>query len=89
MKPVAVINVAKLAGAEIDQLAKLHAEGYVVVFVNDGPAITLHQAAPDRRERIATAVLAGLISSRSQSTVGDMCRMAAGIAGLLIKELDK
>jgi len=89
MKPIAVINQAKLLASEIDQPVKLHKEGYVVIFVNEGPAIMLHQAAPDRRERIATAVLEGLVSSRSECTVGEMCRTAVGTADLLIKGLDK
>ena len=88
MKPVAVVNVAMLSNTSIDQPKKLHEAGYTVVFVNDGPAITLHQAAPGRRERIATALLGGIYAC---PPVDGRAAVDAALRGadLLIKELDK
>ena len=91
MKPIAVINQAKLLASDIDQPVKLHKEGYVVLFVNEGPAIMFHQAAPDRRERIATAVMAGLCAREglSYKNYPHMAFMAVDAAKALAEELDK
>lgn len=89
MKPIAVINVAKLANTEIDQPKKLHEAGYIVIYAADGPAIMLHQAAPGRRERIATAMLAGFCARQSPDWVDQNLSRIAASAGAFIKELDK
>ena len=91
MKPVAVINVEKLVDGDIDQAAKLHNEGYVVILAHEGPSITLHQAPPDRRERIATAVLAGLYANQGVDLryVEANTSMALTAADALIGELNK
>lgn len=90
-KPIAVINVAKLANTEIDQPKKLHEAGYLVFFVNEGPAIMLHQAVPGRRERIATAVMAGVFANEGLNHKNTLAtvEMAVMAADTFIKELDK
>lgn len=90
-KPIAVINVAKLSNTEIDQPTRLHEAGYLVFYVNEGPAIMLHQAAPGRRERIATTVYAGLCANDglNHKSMLSTVEMAVSGADLLMKELDK
>lgn len=88
MKPIAVINTSKLSDTDIDQPKKLHEAGYVVIYANDGPAILLHQAGPGRRERIATQVLAALVSNGGTKP-SEMVQVAVTLANFLITELDK
>lgn len=88
-KPIAVINTEKLANTLIDQPKKLHEAGYLVIFANDGPAIMLHQAAPGRRERIATALLAAEMSRETRFHLDVHVAAALEATDALIKELNK
>lgn len=85
MKPIAVINVRMLSDLELDAPSKLHAAGYEVIFVNDGPSVLIHHPPQPARERIATALLAGIFSRQERIEV----RLAAEAALLGADELIK
>lgn len=91
MKPLALINPDKVAAGAESVLQILGSLGYSAVCVTDGPPVSFATPGADRRERIATAVMAGLCAREglAYKNYGHMAFMAVDAATALIKELDK
>ena len=88
MKPLALVNTCKVSADTEGVLQILGSLGYSAVCVTEGPPVSFAVPDADRRERIATAVLAGLVAAGG-TAVGTMCEAAVRMADLFIKELDK
>ncbi len=99
MKPVITVNAAKAfdtgSAAALDHfITALEADGYHVAFTSflDEPPISIANPTPDRRERIATQLLAGILANNARIELRNPdydINQALYMADALITELDK
>lgn len=71
-RPVLVLNMRKMSDVGFEEASLLNA-GYELVYSDDPdtPPVLMHNPeTPTRRERIATAVLSGLMASINRDTDG-------------------